>query len=292
MDGRQFHSSFAFEFIQKSYIYLHTILWLLYFAFAPQINYTRSPLTTQKAELNGQMSLNHTRQVTYGSTLIHVTYSPSVVPPRSPFCPLWSLCVLNVISFTCPHLKATPQCVSTSSCNTNLASSDLNVAQEKYIICHTVRLYRRPSSQTHASGWHANYYFRGVCVSLRMHRVEREGWVICARQEEGEGGERWRKKGRRGISLSSIWNWDYPRWSPLALSLWHSWEASELRHGSSIEMKKRLLHQGDNCQSAGGVQWELLTSHSLCPADPHTPAPTSMPTRFPQPPSSPAKGLT
>lgn len=102
-------------------------------------------------------------------------------------------------------------------------------------------------------------------------------------EEEREEGDSTKLHLKLGLS---------PLESPSTLSPWHSWEASELRHGSSIEMKKRLLHQGDNCQSAGGVQWELLTSRSLCPADPHTPTPTSVPTRFPHPPSWPAKGTS
>lgn len=140
----------------------------------------------------------------------------------------------------CAHTKVTTRLrVNTSSSNSNPASSDLSAAQPKYIFRHAASLPRRPGSPTDTTGWHANYYFRGRHELLSAHAQcwEKDELSVPDRRRVREGGV-WRKKGRRGISLSSIWNWDYPHWIPLPLSLWHSWEASELRRGSSIGVKK------------------------------------------------------
>lgn len=215
--------------------------------------------------------------------------SQFVVQLRSPFFLPWYLCVHNVIHFMCPHLKATLLCVSLTSCNTNLASSDLSAAQEKYTIRHAARLYWKPSSQTHASGWHANYYYIGVCELQSAHAQnwEREGWVICARQEE-DGGSLEEEREEGDITKLHL---------KLVLSLLESPCTLSLAFLGGFGAQARFFNRNrkrDCCIKEINVKVLALWSkpQPVCPADPHTLTPTSMPTHGPQPPSLPARGLT
>lgn len=81
----------------------------------------------------------------------------------------------------CPHLKVTPQCVSASSRNTNLASSDLRK--------NTPHRESLPNGLTRVHDMLIITLEGCVSCSLHMRGVKRRrgGWVICARQEEGEG---------------------------------------------------------------------------------------------------------